>query len=65
MLNYWGVNDRQLFLDFGEFVVIEFRYINNAGYIYSREYFDLAYNHKVLRNQVLKDGGIIKIEIEL
>ncbi|SHD76668.1 protein of unknown function [[Clostridium] ultunense Esp] len=51
-----GVNDRQLFLDFDKFVVIEFRYIGNAAYIYSKPYYLINYDGKVSNNRMEDDG---------
>ena len=51
-----GVNDRQLFLDFDKFVVIEFRYIGNAAYIYSKPYYLINYDGEVSNNRMEDDG---------
>lgn len=51
-----GVNSRQLFLDFGKFVVIEFKNIGNASYIYEKDYFEKKYIQYINRNDILGDS---------
>lgn len=55
------VNDKQLFLDFGEFVVVEFREINNAAYVYSKNVFDTHFSRYINRHNIC-DNGIFKDE---
>ena len=53
------VNEGQLFLDFGEFVVIEFSEYSNAAYIYDREYFDNEYR-EYLNSQEIRNNSFYK-----
>lgn len=53
------VNDKQLFLDFGKFVVVEFREIGNAAYIYGKDVFDMYFS-KYLNKSVIYNNGIFK-----
>ena len=53
------VNDKQLFLDFGKFIVVEFREINNAAYVYSKDVFDTHFSRYINRNNIC-DNGVFK-----
>lgn len=53
------VNERQLFLDFGELIVVEFRNIGNAAYIYEKGDF-YKYFKKYLNNNKIYDDGTYK-----
>lgn len=52
------VNERQLFIDFGEFVVIEFRNIGNAAYIYRKSDFDRYFRKYINMNTVYSDTNL-------
>lgn len=61
-----AVNDKQLFLDFGKFIVVEFKEINNAAYIYSKDVFnkyflDYANKKDVYDNSVFKNPSLMFI----
>lgn len=51
------VNERQLFIDFGKFVVIEFRNIGNAAYVYRNNDFDKYFRRLINRGTVYSDGN--------
>ncbi len=57
-----GVNSSQLFLDFGHFVVIEFRHSSNAAYIYSKDYYKTVYEKMVFENQIYDNGEYKNID---
>ncbi len=59
------VNERQLFIDFGEFVVIEFRHIGNAAYMYKKSDFDKYFRRFINRPAVYSDGNFKYKEIAL
>ncbi len=54
-----SINQKQLFLDFGEFVVVEFRDIGNAAYIYSKGIFDMYFS-RYLTKSVIYDNSFFK-----
>lgn len=51
-----SVNENQLFLDFGNFIVIEFKNIGNAAYVYDKDYFNENYMKYLKSNQIFKDN---------
>jgi len=59
------VNERQLFIDFGEFVIIEFRHIGNAAYVYTKADFEKHFRNFLNSGVVYSDRNFKYGEIAL